>query len=350
MKAVLSMFLMFALAASGLAATAQSAASDPVAGTYYGSYKTKFMAGTVEAQIRALGKGEYDGFLVMKYQKDGADVLDTLCLIREFKPEDGRAPIFGRHPNAGLTPDDRNKSLTFPEVRLEGELTPGKITASWIPPFVNDDTKYSLEMVKTTPTASPTLGAKPPADAVVLFDGKPNKEWKNLTWPVKDGVLTVGKGNITTEKSFTNALLHLEFRTPFMPEPRGQARGNSGVYLRSVFEVQVLDSFGLFPLANNDCGGMYQVQAPDWRQINACLPPGEWQTYDITYREGDKQAKRLPVVSVMHNGKLIMNNVQIPLSLVEKGTGGGEVGGGFLMLQDHGDPVEYRNIWVQPID
>ena len=84
--------------------------------------------------------------------------------------------------------------------------------------------------------------------------------------------------------------------------------------------------------------------------MNACQPPGEWQTYDITYREGSEAERRLPTVSVMHNGKLIVSNAKIPGELVVNGTGGGDVEGGFLMLQDHGNPVQFRNIWVQPID
>jgi hypothetical protein len=208
----------------------------------------------------------------------------------------------------------------------------------------------SLTMLKSAPKPSPTLGAKPPKDAVVLFDGKRNDRWKDLSWEIKDGALQVGSGNITTKDKFKNVLLHIEFRTPFMPGERGQARGNSGVYLQSIFEVQVLDSFGKFPLEPNDCGGIYQVAAPDWKQVNACLPPGEWQTYDITYREGSEAGSQPPTISVVHNGKVVVSNAKVPGGLVTNGTGGGDVAGGFLMLQDHGNPVQFRNIWIQPID
>ena len=129
-----------------------------------------------------------------------------------------------------------------------------------------------------------------------------------------------------------------------MPEATGQARGNSGVYLQGKYEVQVLDSFGLWPLQDNDCGGIYSIKAPIG---NACLPPGEWQTYDITFLEANPT--RTPRIIVELNGLKIIDRAEVPANLVANGTGGGEPKAGFLMLQDHGNPVEFRNIWAQPI-
>jgi hypothetical protein len=131
----------------------------------------------------------------------------------------------------------------------------------------------------------------------------------------------------------------LEFRTPYMPEALGQARGNSGVYLQNKYEVQILDSFGLFPLQSNDCGAIYSVVAP---AINACLPPLQWQTYDITYVEGN--ASRQPSITVELNGVKILDRVRPGNSTAPKT----ETHNGFLKLQDHGNPVEFRNIWAEP--
>jgi hypothetical protein len=128
-----------------------------------------------------------------------------------------------------------------------------------------------------------------------------------------------------------------------MPVEQGQARGNSGVYLQGKYEVQVLDSFGIYPLKDNDCGGIYRVQAPS---VNACLPPMQWQTFDITYVDGTDD--RFPRITIEHNGIKIIDRADVPPALVEKGTGGGENKSGFLMLQNHGNPVEFRNIWALP--
>ena len=114
---------------------------------------------------------------------------------------------------------------------------------------------------------------------------------------------------------------------------------------RASDKVQVLDSFGLYPLQDNDCGGVYKVQAP---QLNACFPPMEWQTFDITYIEGNPAKKELPVITVIQNGVTVVDHAKVPETLVKSGTGGGEENRGFLKLQDHGNPVQYRNIWVEP--
>jgi len=350
MKAVFSSLMLFALVTIGSAAAARFTVNDPFAGTYYGSYETPFAQGVAEAQIRALGNNTYDGFIILRSMREGKESVLTICKVREFQVADGKAEILGEHPDAFLADRDGEKSIyRYAKLTVNAVITPGAIEGEFSGGFVRQDTS-KLALTRSTPKPSPTLGAQPPADAVVLFDGKPNGEWREMNWSTKDGVLEVGEGNITTKKNFTNALLHVEFRTPYMPEARGQARGNSGVYLRSVFEVQVLDSFGIFPPETNDSGGIYQVAAPDWEVGNASLPPGTWQTYDITYRAGSEKDNRPTTISVVHNGKLVISNAEIPAELSVNGTGGGQVGGGFLMLQHHGNPVQYRNIWVQPID
>ena len=351
MKAVITLFIGVVTAISALAADARFVVNDPFAGYYKGTFKTRLSGGPAEAQIRSLGNGTYDGFVVLRTVKDGVESIMTAGIINEFTPgEEKKANFAAVHPNSlERYRDSGDPRLAFPALTLSGEVTPGhvagKISGAWFRP---DEATFELTRAKAP--ASATLGAPAPKGATIIFDGKDHDQWKEAKWKIQEGALEVGEGNITTKQTLTNFLLHLEFRTPHMPAARGQARGNSGVYLRSVFEVQVLDSFGLFPLADNDCGGIYKVQAPDLNLINASLPPGEWQTYDITYREGDQKTQRMPEITVVHNGKAVIKQAKVASELVVNGTGGGEVDGGFLMLQNHGNPVQYRNIWAQPIE
>jgi len=200
-----------------------------------------------------------------------------------------------------------------------------------------------------------SLGAKPPEGAVVLFDGTDISGWFQrdgktpAAWPVEDGILTVGpgKGNIRTEKEFGNFQLHLEFNVPYMPKAKGQARGNSGVFLQGRYELQVLDSYGL-KLQDNDCGAIYKQIVP---AVNACKPPLQWQTYDVTFHapqfEGDKVVKKARV-SVVQNGLTIIDDKEIEVT--PGGIDSDPSRTGPLLLQDHGNPVEYRNIWIKPLD
>ena len=204
--------------------------------------------------------------------------------------------------------------------------------------------------------ASASLGMKPPAGATVLFDGsnldkwtkrvKPGQDPQPAEWRIVDDELEVnGKGDILTKETFGDHLLHVEFRTPFMPHATGQGRGNSGVYLQTRYELQVLDSYGLDGV-DNECGGIYKIARPS---VNMCLPPLEWQTYDISFRaprfddSGNKTENAR--ITVKHNGAPIHEDLELP-----KITGGAlvtdESKPGGLLLQDHGNPVRFRNIWV----
>ena len=206
---------------------------------------------------------------------------------------------------------------------------------------------------KSRPELKPTVGAEPPAGAVVLFDGKDLSHWVKpdgktpAEWPVEDGTMTVGRGNIRTKDEFVSFKLHIEFQCPYEPEARGQARGNSGVYLQGQYELQVLDSYGL-ELQDNDCGAIYKQVVP---KVNACLPPLQWQSYDITFHapkvEGGaiQEKARLTVV---HNGVTTIDNAAI--APTPGGLGGPPDGDGPILLQDHGDKVQYQNIWLVPID
>lgn len=208
--------------------------------------------------------------------------------------------------------------------------------------------KFKMERVEIKP---PTLGTAPPAGAVVLFDGKSVDAWTPTKEPwaiVEGGVMEVRKGNTVSKQEFGDAKYHVEFRVPLMPTARGQARGNSGVYIQGRYEVQVLDSFGL-KTADNECGGIYKKATP---KVNACLPPTEWQTYDITFHapkfdESGKKVKNA-VITVEQNGIVIHDKVEMD-SVTPGGVSGEEAKAGPLLLQEHNAKVQYRNIWVQPL-
>jgi hypothetical protein len=187
---------------------------------------------------------------------------------------------------------------------------------------------------------SPTLGAKPPEGAIVLFDGSGVGEFPGAKM-TEDKLLLAGA---FSKREFGDFTLHVEFRTPFMPNATGQARGNSGVYLQNRYEIQVLDSFGLNG-ESNECGGLYSLKAP---AVNMCLPPLTWQTYDIDFTaakfDGDKKTRNARA-TIRHNGVAIYDDMEIP-SLTPGGASTEAPGRGPFQLQWHGNPVTYRNIWV----
>ncbi len=174
-----------------------------------------------------------------------------------------------------------------------------------------------------------------------------DSETKGVRWRLVDGAMEVrpGAGSIVTKKKFRDFKLHLEFRTPFMPESRGQGRGNSGVYLQERYEVQILDSYGLEG-RDNECGGIYKVGAP---RVNMCAPPMQWQSYDITFRAPRFDAAGNKVedarLTVVHNGMTIHENLAIPRP-TEAGPNSNVTEPGGIYLQDHGNLVQYRNIWL----
>ena len=207
---------------------------------------------------------------------------------------------------------------------------------------------------QVTNVASTNL--KPPSDAIVLFDGTNTDAWvmqrgrSPCKWRlVEGGAMRVSGGNIITKQNFSDFQLHIEFKTPYMPNAKGQGRGNSGVYFQGSYEVQVLDSYGL-DSKDNDCGGIYRVSTP---MVNACLKPEEWQSYDVLFFAPgfDENGKMVEParVSVLQNGVWIQQNVEVwkPTTAAMKRDDLSKPGP--IMLQDHGNPVEYRNIWIRPL-
>lgn len=300
---------------------------EPIMGIYDGKWSLGGQTGELTSQIRALGDNQYDGFVLLKKQ-DGSDFA-----VIKVKSQKGATGSEG-----GITITGTNKNIELTATIVSDGNMSGKLSSD------NQSTSFTAVKVGKR---SPTLGAKPPAGAVVLFDGKNTNQIKNFGWKLVEGdAMEVTRGDLFFKGDYKNFKLHVEFRTPFMPKARGQGRGNSGVYLWSMYEVQVLDSFGIYPLADNDCGSIYSVKAAPG---NNCLPPMEWQTYDIIYHDGDGTANNPPTITVYHNGTLTLENVKIPAAMIGKGGAAATPGGGLLKLQDHGNPVQYRNIWLLPL-
>ena len=197
-------------------------------------------------------------------------------------------------------------------------------------------------------------GAKPPKDAIVLFDGKDFSKWvkrdgkSEVKWTLKDGVMegVKGHGDIVTKDKYDGKFkLHVEFRVPYEPGGAGQGRGNSGVYLQGRYEVQILDSYGL-KSGKNDCAAIYGVAAPT---VNACKAPTVWQTFDIEFTapKVENGKKTEPArMTVHHNGVKVHDDVAVTSDNTTSGIGGDVATPGPILLQDHGHPVQYRNIWL----
>ena len=226
-----------------------------------------------------------------------------------------------------------NGSLIFPVGDAVVSLTDGKINVEY--------DGQLLGVLKKLDRKSPTLGKEPPEGATVLFNGDDTDQFN-------DAKLIHGKWlgatNVWSKEKFGDHHLHIEFRTPFMPEARGQGRGNSGVYVQSRYEVQVLDSFGLEG-KDNECGGIYSISQPD---VNMCYPPLSWQTYDIDFTAAryDTAGKKTSNarVTIRHNGFVIHDDRELAHGTPGRHAEGPELDS--LFLQNHGNPVVFRNVWV----
>jgi hypothetical protein len=206
------------------------------------------------------------------------------------------------------------------------------------------------------PVVTPGVGTAPPSDATVLFDGKDLSKWKSgdkdAGWKVADGAMEVnGTGTIETRDSFGDLQLHLEWASPAKVESESQGRGNSGVFLMGRYEVQVLDSFDNRTYSDGQAAALYGQRPPD---VNASRKPGEWQSYDIFFRaprfDGDKLASP-GIITVMHNGVCVHHAEALLGATAHRAVAKYEPHPptGPIALQDHGNPVRYRNIWVRAL-
>jgi hypothetical protein len=317
------------LAAAGPAATAEPA--DTIFGDYVGAYQA-LQAGSAasslqpliqsDAKVIAEGGGRYRAVLTAHDDK-----VPHFSVVLTGRADSNNVALSGQGPQEGWTG------------RLEGGKTLLAESATG---------KFYL---KFTVRHSPTEGLKPPADAVLLIpfaEGKPPslEEWTGGAWkPMDDGSVMVAGGDTHTRRKFSDFRMHAEFRIPLEPDGRGQNRGNSGIYILDLYELQILDSFGL-PIGSSECGAIYTQVAP---KENACFPPKSWQTYDITYhapRFDDTGKKtRNATITVIQNGVKVQDETSIA-SPTGAARGRPETATGVLRLQDHSHPVRFRNMWL----
>ncbi len=278
-------------------------------------------------------QGEYDGKLADK-DKLGAQV------VAQGKGKFNVVFFPGGLPGDGWDGKTRVKATARTEdekTTVEGQGWTGQVADGKLTGKNGDGLAFTLTRVVRK---SSTERARPPEGATVLFDGSGVGEWKDGKL-VEDKLLAQGP---TTKKGFKDFKLHVEFRLPFRPLVRGQNRGNSGVYLQKRYEIQILDSFGLEPKPN-ECAAVYTQTAPS---VNVSYPPLSWQTFDIDFTAArfDAAGKKIAgaVVTVIHNGVKVQDAVEIKGS-----TGHGEPEAdtpGPIYLQNHNNPVYFRNIWI----
>jgi len=283
----------------------QADADFPIQGEYTG----KLGGAKAGVQVVAMGAGKFD-----------------LVLYRGGLPGDGWSGKKAEIDRGNAETADGKVKITL--AGQTGELSGGKLK-------LGEDTLDRVER------KSPTEGAKAPAEAVILFDGTNADAWQGAGMDA-DKLLKEGQNS---KQKFRDYTIHIEFLLPYKPAARGQGRGNSGFYSQSRYEVQVLDSFGLEG-RDNECGGIYSIKAPD---LNMCFPPLQWQTYDIEFTAAkfDAAGKKTAnaKTTVKHNGVIIHNDVELPKTTTAAPLGESPEPGP-LHLQNHGNPVRFRNIWL----
>jgi hypothetical protein len=218
---------------------------------------------------------------------------------------------------------------------------------------IHDESRPKPPVITT-----PVQVGQPPSDAVILFNGKDLSEWAgdkgvDAKWKVENGYMEANKtGSIHTKKAFGNCQLHIEWATPAKVEGSGQGRGNSGVFLMSTYELQVLDSYENPTYADGQAASIYGQYPPI---VNACRKPGEWQSYDVSFLRPifDESGKcvRPARVTILHNGVVVQNNVEIQGLTAHKQKAKYNRHDDKLpiSLQDHGNPMRFRNIWLREL-
>lgn len=306
-----------------------------------GEYSGKGMG----AQVIALGKGRFQA-VVYPGGLPGAGWDGQNKILLDGRLDDGKAvfvPAEGARNYMARDAAKFSATRTFPpkgHKPYKGVLSKGVFAAK--------SDKGAAFSLQRTIRKSPSLGAKPPQGAVVLFDGSKEsmKNWAGGRLDERTGLLNTDGRDIRTSQKFLNYIMHVEFMLPFKPDARGQGRGNSGFYQVDLYEMQILDSFGLMGL-NNECGGIYQKADS---KVNMCLPPLQWQAYDVDFNSAmmkDGTKVRNAVLSARLNGVTIHEKLEI-----NGKTGGsrGEPEGtpGVIKLQGHGNPLQFRNVWILP--
>ena len=295
----------------------------------------------VGAQVIALGKAAFQA-VVLPGGLPGAgwDGKDKILMAGKLDGSSAKfEPAKGMRKYLAQKPEEFSATSKFPPTGQKDYTG----TADGSTFKIQTDDGKTLELKKTT-RVSPTMGAKAPAGGLVLFDGTNTDAWTGGRIDEKTHFLNTDGKDIRTRKKFNNYTAHVEFLLPYRPDARGQGRGNSGFYQVDMYEVQVLDSFGLDG-KDNECGGVYTKAVP---KVNMCLPPLLWQTYDVEFTnavaEGGKVTKKARL-TMKHNGVVVHDDIEI----------NGKTGGarsdpegtpGPLQLQGHGNPLQYRNVWV----
>ncbi len=220
------------------------------------------------------------------------------------------------------------------------------------------DPKATEVWTPVPPKVDPGTNNQAPSDAIVLFDGKNLDQWESAksgaaAWTLEENALTVkaGAGDIRTKEKFSDCQLHIEWRTPSIVKGEGQGRGNSGIFLMEQYELQVLDNYDNVTYSNGQAGSIYKQHIP---LVNVCRKPGEWQSYDVVFtapRFNTNGSLASPArITVFQNGVLVQNNVSLKgrTEYIGQPTYK-QHGPGSIQLQDHGDEVSFRNIWIRKL-
>ena len=308
-----------------------------------GEYVGQTAAGQkLGCQVIALGGGAFQAVLYPGgLPGDGWD--GERRSVMDGRLEEGKVafrPAEGRRGYLARSSDEFSASDPFPPAGNEpasATLRDGRLQGT-----LGDAATFTLSK---TVRKSPTLGQAPPAGGRLLFDGSGIDAFQGGRLDKTTKLLNTDGRDVRTRDKFTNYSMHIEFLLPFRPDARGQGRGNSGFYQVDHYEVQILDSFGLEG-KNNECGGVYSVAGP---AVNMCYPPLAWQTYDVdfTAAQRDDSGKKIKNarMTVRHNGVVIHDDLEL-----SGPTGGSrnepEGTPGPIKLQGHGNPLQFRNIWI----